>query len=785
VDDVVEVANYASLPVTGEVGKIYITLDTNFIYRWTGSTYVEIKDSSAVWGAITGTLSNQTDLQNALNAKLNLTGGTLSGALTLGSSSGDNQTLLNLPASNKLIYHEGVGSLYGFNIESGVDNSLFLTNTEGGYYQTLYFGDSRGGYNIFGISTSSNSGSTWNPRFVINQNGNIGLNKNNPSEILDVAGNGLFSGNVTANTIVKSGGTSTQFLKADGSVDSNTYLTTSSAASTYVPYTGASGAVNLGAYDLTVNSIKVGKGAGNVFDNTRVGDAALNSNTSGGSNTAIGYNALLSNTIAGGNTSIGAYSLLNNVSGANNTAIGYNAGQSITTGSNNVIIGGYAGTSALASNVVLSDGSGNIRFQFDGTNTFIGQTGNLLIGVSLNAGYKLDVNGTARISGALSGTSASFSSTISATGLSIGSAVQWNAMFYTAGASPSYIQMANGSTGAASANGMIVGIDGSGNGVINVRGSFGLTTTVAGIDRYNISSTGIHTITGAATFSSSVTAVGDIQSNGIFRDYQGEALLQTTTSAVTQLGSFGAATSRTLVLIAGNSERLRITSSGNVGIGTTTPITAGGSYIGLNISGATGSSLVLTSGANHTYLYAVNGGSDFAIENAGAQVFRAGSTERMRITSAGTVCIGNTTGAGDKLAIAQSGAQWAQTINHTNATQYQIEFRYNGTAIGSITGNGTMTSYNITSDYRLKEDLKPINGLDIVNKIKVYDYKWKANDSRMDGVLAHELAEVLPYAVTGVKDGEQMQSVDYSKIVPVLIQAIKDQQVQIEQLKNK
>lgn len=69
VDDVVEVANYAALPATGETGKIYITLDTNYIYRWTGSTYVEIKDSSAVWGAITGTLSSQTDLQSALNAK--------------------------------------------------------------------------------------------------------------------------------------------------------------------------------------------------------------------------------------------------------------------------------------------------------------------------------------------------------------------------------------------------------------------------------------------------------------------------------------------------------------------------------------------------------------------------------------------------------------------------------------------------------------------------------------------------------------------------------------------
>jgi hypothetical protein len=55
----------------------------------------------------------------------------------------------------------------------------------------------------------------------------------------------------------------------------------------------------------------------------------------------------------------------------------------------------------------------------------------------------------------------------------------------------------------------------------------------------------------------------------------------------------------------------------------------------------------------------------------------------------------------------------------------------------------------------------------------------------MDGVMAHELQEILPYAVSGLKDGEEMQSVDYSKIVPVLIQAIKDQQVQIEQLKNK
>ena len=76
VDDVIEVANYASLPVTGETGKIYITLDNNKVYRWSGSTYIEIAANSAVWGAITGTLSNQTDLQSALNLRVPYTGAT-------------------------------------------------------------------------------------------------------------------------------------------------------------------------------------------------------------------------------------------------------------------------------------------------------------------------------------------------------------------------------------------------------------------------------------------------------------------------------------------------------------------------------------------------------------------------------------------------------------------------------------------------------------------------------------------------------------------------------------
>ena len=65
-------ANLAGFPVTGAVKTIYIAEDTNKTYRWTGSVYVEISPSgggASTWGAITGTLSSQTDLQNALNTK--------------------------------------------------------------------------------------------------------------------------------------------------------------------------------------------------------------------------------------------------------------------------------------------------------------------------------------------------------------------------------------------------------------------------------------------------------------------------------------------------------------------------------------------------------------------------------------------------------------------------------------------------------------------------------------------------------------------------------------------
>ena len=72
--------------------------------------------------------------------------------------------------------------------------------------------------------------------------------------------------------------------------------------------------------------------------------------------------------------------------------------------------------------------------------------------------------------------------------------------------------------------------------------------------------------------------------------------------------------------------------------------------------------------------------------------------------------------------------------------------------IGSITYNGTNTLYGGTSDYRLKEDLKDYNALDIVNQLKTYNFKWKDTDVRDYGMMAHELQEILPNYVSGEKD---------------------------------
>jgi len=255
-------------------------------------------------------------------------------------------------------------------------------------------------------------------------------------------------------------------------------------------------------------------------------------------------------------------------------------------------------------------------------------------------------------------------------------------------------------------------------------------------------------------------------------------------------------------------ERMRITSDGNVGIGTTSP-SAIASALVLNIYAASGirSSLVVESnaGANFAVLGSGLSGGDLGVfyYNLGMRFGSAtskdatGFSEAMRITSGGNVLIGTTTDSGYKFQVegqiynqGNSATSLIIARNYSSGSITIQQFIQNGVGtIGSISFNGTNVLYNATSDYRLKHDFRDYNALSIISSIKTYDFEWKSNKTRSYGVIAHELAEIMPSIVSGEKDeidenGKVLpQAVDYSKLVPIMIKAIQEQQSQIEALK--
>ena len=110
-------------------------------------------------------------------------------------------------------------------------------------------------------------------------------------------------------------------------------------ATTGVPYSGATGAVNLGAYDLTVNGLTVGLGAGTNSTSVASGQGSLRVNTTGTENIAGGFQSLYSNTTGTNNSANGAYALQGNTIGNRNTASGSYSLISNTTGTHNSAIG--------------------------------------------------------------------------------------------------------------------------------------------------------------------------------------------------------------------------------------------------------------------------------------------------------------------------------------------------------------------------------------------------------------------------------------------------------------
>ena len=418
---------------------------------------------------------------------------------------------------------------------------------------------------------------------------------------------------LTAALIIKSGGTSTQFLKADGSIDTNTYLTTGSAASTYLPLSGGtiSGDLTISSTNPRIYLTDTDNNPDYFISNTD-GTFTVYDVTNSAARFTIGTtgNATFTNAITGG---------------------GSITGQSLY--SNGII---SAGSSVSATRLILTGGTSPTGLYFGHTDKVV--LANYTVGGGIdfetnggNITMQLSSAGALSVTDGISGTTGLFTSTLRANS-EITTYNGSNFGYWGVDSGNSYVYFGTSSTG------------------------YALSFKTGGTQRLGIASTG------AATFSSSVTANSTSGVSGTFTSstFFGSIDLENTGGTATgkwnvqavsgaQIGG-SAGSSFGIYSYGASAYRMFINSSGNVGIGTTSPVsklhiegTGTGAWVTINRTD-TGSNIVdfTQSGTRLGYLGYI--GNDLNINNATASnlVLRTSDAERMRITSGGNVGIGTT-----------------------------------------------------------------------------------------------------------------------------------------------
>jgi hypothetical protein len=268
----------------------------------------------------------------------------------------------------------------------------------------------------------------------------------------------------------------------------------------------------------------------------------------------------------------------------------------------------------------------------------------------------------------------------------------------------------------------------------------------------------------------------------------------------------------------GGSERMRVDSSGNVGVGVTPTNNGFGKTLQVGQAGA----WVAESGSNRWWL-ASNwylDGSDKYINNGFATIYSQQSgahywftapsgtagnaitfTQPMTLDASGNLLVGATSYIGgvearltvvNKAGNANNSVASFKASATTTATTMLSFYDGGDTFCGQIfiSPAADTTSYATSSDYRLKEDVQPMTGgLERVLQLKPCTYTWKKSGSVGEGFIAHELAEVCPAAVIGEKDavnedgGINPQMIDTSFLVATLVAALKELKAEVDSLK--
>jgi hypothetical protein len=258
-----------------------------------------------------------------------------------------------------------------------------------------------------------------------------------------------------------------------------------------------------------------------------------------------------------------------------------------------------------------------------------------------------------------------------------------------------------------------------------------------------------------------------------------------------------------MYFITNTAERLRIDSSGNVGIGTSSP----------------SQKLTLSNGT-----FQINGSSSFSSNVEIGRVggdnnmgFATGGTERMRIDGSGNFLVGTTASYADShhtigknitddsndavlnvvnydTSAAATNTILAVTANDDSFTgTTAVSFRKSNGQVGSITMSSSQAYFNGTSDYRLKENINYTwDATTRLKQLKPARFNWidDSTNTTVDGFLAHEVQGVVADAVTGTKDATYSngnplyQQMDYSKLVPLLVKTIQELEARITTLEN-
>lgn len=123
------------------------------------------------------------------------------------------------------------------------------------------------------------------------------------------------------------------------------------------------------------------------------------------------------------------------------------------------------------------------------------------------------------------------------------------------------------------------------------------------------------------------------------------------------------------------------------------------------------------------------------------------------------------------------------TFNAGTNNTFPLRFAVDTVERGWIQTNSTGTAYNTSSDARLKENIQDSeDASEIVNSLRIRQFDWKSGEHQDFGVVAQEVLEVYPEAVSESPDG--MYSVDYSKFVPVLIKELQTLRARVKALES-